>query len=314
MGNDNTFFTRAKYPFRGHDGLTGTCFSSCKYNRELGVGFVIASNSNNNNYRIGELIVSYLEQNIPGKNLSTQSIDKQAILPFLGRYQFESPRNEISAFSDKLQNAPRIYFEKNKLYFKPLIGDPSELLQTAPMTFAWRGMNMPLICFTKNEQGKKVMMIGGAYYEQTSNFWAMFKRGIIIIALIFALSSVILGIVSFIGAIIGKLAWRDIIPRIAPMIGIGFLVWALLNLIEVQQYTYKLSELDKVNFLTMIIFWGTSVFAIISIMSLVYSLSTFRRKNNRWFASYLLLTSISMCLIMIILWQNGWIGLRTWVL
>ena len=79
LGNDNTFFTHAKYPFRGHDGLTGTCFSSCKYNRELGVGFVIASNSNNNNYRIEELIVSYLEQNIPGKNLSTQSIDKKAI-------------------------------------------------------------------------------------------------------------------------------------------------------------------------------------------------------------------------------------------
>jgi len=142
----------------------------------------------------------------------------------------------------------------------------------------------------------------------------MFKRGIIIIALIFALSSVILGIVSFIGAIIGKLAWRDIIPRIAPMIGIGFLVWALLNLIEVQQYTYKLSELDKVNFRTMIIFWGTSAFAIISIISLVYSLSTFPKQNNRWFAGYLLLTSISMCLIMIILWQNGWIGLRTWAL
>ena len=314
LGNDNTFFTRAKYPFRGHDGLTGTCFSSCKYNRELGVGFVIASNSNNNNYRIGELIVSYLEQNIPGKNLSTQSIDKQSILPFLGRYQLESPRNEISAFSDKLQNAPRIYFEKDKLYFKPLTGDPSELLQTAPMTFAWRGMNMPLICFTKNDQGKKIMMIGGTYYEQTSNFWAMFKRGIIIIALIFAFSSVILGIISLIGAIMGKLAWRDVIPRIIPMVGIGFLVWALLNLIEVQQYTYNLSELDKVNFLTMIIFWGTSAFAIISIISLVYSLCTFRKQNNRWFASYLLLASISMCLIMIILWQNGWIGLRTWAL
>ena len=246
--------------------------------------------------------------------MSTQSIDKKAIEPFLGRYQFESPRNEISAFSDKLQNAPKIYFENDKLYFKPLIGDPSELVQTAPMTFAWRGMNMPLICFTKNDQGKNVMMIGGTYYEQTSNFWAMLKRGIIIIALIFALSSVILGIVSFIGATIGKLTWRDIIPRIIPMIGVGFLVWAVLNLIEVQQYTYKLSELDKVNFRTMIIFWGTSAFGIISIISLVYSIRTFRKQNKRWFASYLLLTSISMCLIMTILWQNGWIGLRTWAL
>jgi CubicO group peptidase (beta-lactamase class C family) len=314
LANDNTFFTSSKYPFRGHGGLTGTCFSSCKYNRDLGVGFVIASNSNNNNYRIEELIVSYLEQNKPGKNLSTQPIDEKVIRPFLGRYQFESPRNEISAYSDKLQNAPKIYFENDKLYFKPLIGDRSELVQTAPGTFAWRGMNIPLICFTKNDDGNNVMMIAGTYYEQTSNFWAMFKRAIIIIALIFGLSSVILGIVSFIGATMGKLTWRDIVPGILPMIGVGFLVWAVFNLLEVQQYSYKLSELGTVNFRTMIIFCGTSAYGIISIISLVYSISTFRKSNKPWFASYLLLISISMCLIMTILWQNGWIGLRTWAL
>src|SRR4030095_2341065 len=171
LGNDNTFFGYSKFPFRGHGGLTGTCFSSLKYNRELGIGFVLASNSNNNNYRIEKLIVSYFEQNILAKDLPIQSIDKKAIEPFLGRYQFESPRNEIRAFSDKLQNAPKIYFKNGKLYFKPLIGEPSELLQTGTMTFAFRGMNMPLICFTKNDQGKNVM-IGGTYYEQTSNFWA----------------------------------------------------------------------------------------------------------------------------------------------
>ena len=91
LGNDNTFFGYSKFPFRGHGGLTGTCFSSCKYNRELGIGFVLASNSNNNNYRVEDLIVSYFEQNIPAKNLPIQSIDKKAMEPFLGRYQFESP-------------------------------------------------------------------------------------------------------------------------------------------------------------------------------------------------------------------------------
>jgi CubicO group peptidase (beta-lactamase class C family) len=314
LGNDNTFFIHAKYPFRGHSGLTGTCFSSCKYNRELGIGFVIASNSNNNNYRVEELIVSYLEQNLPGKELLTQTIDKKTIEPFLGRYQFESPRNEISAFSDKLQNAPKIYFQNDKLYFKPLIGDASELVQTAPMTFAWRGMNMPLICFTKNDTGKNIMMIGGIYYEQTSNFWAMFKRVINIIALIFALSTVILGIVSFIGATFGKLTWRDLIPRIVPMIDVGLLIWAVLNLLEVQRYTYKLSELGTVNFRTMVIFCGTSAFGIISIVSLFFSIRMFRNPNKYWFACYLLLTSIFLCLIMVILLQNGWIGLRTWAL
>ena len=314
LGNDNGFFGYSKFSFRGHGGLTGTCFSSCKYNRELGIGFVLASNSNNNNFRIEDLIVFYLEQNIPAKNLPIQSLDKKAIEPFLGRYQFESPRNKISAFSDKFQNAPRIYLKNDRLYFKPLVGEPSELLQTNPMTFAWRGMNMPLICFTKNDQGKNVMMIGGAYYEQTSNFWAMLKRIFLIIALIFSLSSVILGIASLIGIIIGKLSWRAIIPRVLPMIGLGLLVWAILNLLEVQNYTYKLAELDTINLYTMIIFLGTSAFGIISIVSLFFSIRMFSKQNKRWFAYYLLLTSISLFFIAAILWQNGWIGLRTWAL
>lgn len=314
LGNDNCFFGYSKFPFRGHGGITGTCFSSCKYNRELNIGFVLASNCNNNNYRIEDLIVSYLEQNIPAKNLPIQSLDKKAIEPFLGRYQFESPRNEISAFSDKFQNAPKIYFKNGRLYFKPLIGDPSELLQTGPMTFAWRGMNMPLICFAKNDNGKNVMTIAGGYYEQTSNFSAMFKRVIIIIALIFVLSSVILGIASLIGIIIGKLTWRDIIPRIIPMIGLGLLVLAVLNLLEVQKYTYKLAELNTINLRTIIIFSGTAAFGVVSIVSLFFSIRRFSEQKKRWFAYYLLFTSISLFFITAILWQNGWIGLRTWAL
>jgi CubicO group peptidase (beta-lactamase class C family) len=314
LGNDNVYIGYSKFPFRGHDGLTGTCFSSLRYNRELDIGFVLASNSNTNNYRIQQLIVSYFEQNIPANNLTTQSIDKKAIDLFLGRYQFKSPRNEISAFRDKFQHAPKIYFEKGRLYLKPLIGPPSELLETGPMTFARRGMNLPVICFTKNDQGKNVMMIGGSYFEQTSNFWAMCKRGAILIAVLFALSGIILGILSLVGVTIGKLSWRDLIPRVIPMIGVFSLVLAILNLLEVQNYTYKLAELTTINLRTMIIFLGTSVFGIVSILSLLFSFRMFSKHKKRWFAYYFLFTSISLFFIAAILWQIGWIGLRTWAL
>ena len=314
LGNENTSFVYSKFPFRGHGGITGTCFSSCKYNRDLGIGFVVASNSNHSNYRVEELIVSYFEQNITPNNLATQPLDEKAIEPYLGRYQFESPRNEITAFPDKFQDAPKIYLKNDRLYFKPLIGDPSELLQIGPTTFAWRGMNMPLICFTKNDQGKNIMMIRGSYFEQTFNFWAMFKRVVLIIALIFSLSSFVLGIASLIGIMIRKLSWRQLIPRVIPMIGVGLLIWAVLNLLEVQNYTYKLAELKTINMRTMIVFFGTSVFGIASVVSLFFSIRMFSKQKKGWFAYYFLLTSISLCFIAVILWQIGWLGLRTWAL
>src|SRR5439155_22692171 len=55
-----------KYPWRGHGGLLGTCFSTCIYNREMGVGFVVSSNGNQQNTVIEKLIADYLEQQYPG--------------------------------------------------------------------------------------------------------------------------------------------------------------------------------------------------------------------------------------------------------
>ena len=98
------------------------------------------------------------------------------------------------------------------------------------------------------------------------------------------------------------------------MIGFGLLVLAVLNLLEVQNYTYKLAELNTINLRTMIILLGTTAFGIASIVSLFFSIRMFSKQKKRWFAYYFLLTSMSLFFIATILWQHGWIGLRTWAL
>jgi CubicO group peptidase (beta-lactamase class C family) len=148
------FNIEGKYPWRGHAGLTGTCYSGCYYNRELNIGFVISSNSNNDNTRIEQLIISYFEQHKPSIALKAQELDKEAMQPFLGFYQFDSPRNEISAFVDKLQNLPEVYLRNDKLYLKPLIGEPLELIQVASMTFAFTDANTPSIVLQKIQKEK----------------------------------------------------------------------------------------------------------------------------------------------------------------
>ena len=314
LGNDNSFFANFTFPFKGHEGITGTCFSTCKYNRDLGVGFVIASNSNQDNHRIETLIVEYLERDHTAKKMETQKLDETAILPFLGRYQFESPRNEISAFEDKLLNSPSIFLEGGKMYFRPLLGNAAELVQTAPMTFAWKGDNMPMICFTKNDAGKKVMLVAGSYYELTSNAWVLIKRAMIVVALLFALSSIFSGVVALLRVCTGKTNWKDSILLITPMIGLIGLTLAVSVLLDVQQYTYKLSLLRNINSKTLTIFTGTLLFGLTSITSLLSSIFLYPKRANRFQANYLLLSSLSHSLILAILWWNEWIGLRTWAM
>jgi CubicO group peptidase (beta-lactamase class C family) len=307
------FNMKGEYPWRGHAGIVGTCYSSCYYCPELHTGFVLSSNSNKANTRIEELISSYFEQHKTSTPVVSQPLDEQAIAPFLGYYQFESPRNEISSFIERLQNLPEVYLSNGKLYFKPLMGDPTVLIQTAPYTFIIAGTNTPSIVFAKNAEGKRCMLKRGNYFEQTSSIWAFIKRIALVVSLLFLLSSFILGIVSLGAAMLGKLKWTKLTLRIAPMIGFSLLSWAVYQLLEVLMYSYKLSKLGTIQYTTLVIFCGTLAFGLISVINLFFVLKAFP-KMNRLLGWYLLLTSFSMCLIAGVLWANGWIGLRTWEL
>ena len=137
-GNSNINFLGSKFPYNGHDGITGTCFSSFKYNREKGVGFIIASNSNNDNSRIEYLFVSSLEQGRDDKKLLVQALNESELKPFLGSYEFNSPINDISGFLDILLNGHKVFFKNKKLFFQPFFGNPSEIVQISTLTFAWK--------------------------------------------------------------------------------------------------------------------------------------------------------------------------------
>jgi CubicO group peptidase (beta-lactamase class C family) len=314
LGNENDFFLNFPYPFHGHDGLTGTCFSTCKYNRELGLGFVLACNSNQDLHRIEGLIVNYLEKSHSPQPLTTEPLDVKALQPFLGRYQFESPRNEIAGFIDKLVNAPALALRGGKLYYQPLLGRASELVQTAPLTFAWAGDNLPLIRLTRNESGKRVLLVAGAYYEQTPNTWALLKRTLLAIALGCAASAILSGLLSIVQLPAGKVKKKPAFLRILLMLGLVGLVLAVSVLENVQIFSYRLSLLRTINLSTLTVFIGTLLFAGTTLTCLLFSLLLYRKWASRRAAAYFLLCSLSCCALLILLWSNHWIGLRTWAL
>lgn len=309
-------FLRMAYPMRGHDGLTGTCYSSFNYNRDLNIGFVVASNSNRSNFRIEQLIVAYLEQNFPNtkanQSLKPLDLDQKAIEPYLGLYEFGSPRNELAGFRDKLLDAPRIYLENGKLFYKPLFGGVSELVQTGPLTFAWNDMNAPLIIFTTNEDGKRVFLIAGSYYEQTSYWSGMTKRFLWGLAVLVALFSYVLGFVSLIQFLRKKIIVKELMVRVLPAIGLSLLLWSVFNVLEVQEYTYLLYELDSLNVRTLIIFLGTLSFAIITVVFSGTVIQRFVKTKVTWVTWYMALTALSLGAIALLLATNGWIGMMTW--
>ena len=302
------------YGWRGHGGLMGTCFSTFAYNRSLGAGFIISSNGNQQNYRVEKLVADYLEQGSSVSKPDTMATDLAAIAPFLGQYQFENPRNEIGAFKDKLLNTPALVIENKLLFVKPLLGEKSRLVQTAPAKFAMEGANAATIVFTRSENGSHVMIMNGEYFEQTPAINVRWKRWAALLAVAFVLSAVLAGFFSLIGFIRGAVHKNRLLLKLLPALATILLAWAVMNLLQVQSESYLLSELTSINSRTLIIFLGTLIFAICSLLHLVMVLRKFTQFNKKLFAYYWLLTALSLCYITFVLFQNGWIGLRTWAM
>lgn len=303
-----------KYGFRGHNGLVGTCFSTCIYNRKLGVGFVVASNSNYNNEKIEELIHGFLEQNLPKNPSNVQLLDTKAIEPYLGFYQFDSPRNEIVRLMDKFSIGSTIKLENDDLYLEKLMGGREKLTQVAPLVFVREGMNIPTIAFTKNVEGKNVMMMAGTYYEQSSKAWGLFWRGAMILMIALILTSGVVAIGALIGALLGKIAWQQLPKKFLPIFSLGFLGFSMTKLIEKQQFSYELYKFREINTETLMIFGGTLFFGIAALFCFKFAIQSFLQNKNRWFAWYWLLTFSSVVFLASILVRYGFIGIRVWTL
>ena len=307
-------FIYGKYPWRGHRGLLGTCFSTLSYNQNLGVGFILSSNGNQPNLSVENAIIHFFEQDHARKILDTIRTDLKAIEPFLGQYQFENPRNEISGFKDRLLNIPELFLEDQKLYFKPLFERKIRLVQIAPFIFAKEGTNTPTIVFTKNKDGKNIVIIDGGYFEQTYILSTLAILWCWIAAVICIISSFFAGIMAIIKCLLGKQSVQKLPFSMIPMVAASFLVWAIVNLSEVIDKSYLLAELTNINPRTMIIFFGTFIFGILSLIDLLLVILKFNRLKNRWDYFYWTMTAASLCFISVVLFQNGWIGLRTWAM
>lgn len=308
--NYNTLIYQ-NYPFRGHHGLAGTFRSAFHYNRELRSGFVLSSNSNGPSDRIENLIAEFLTQDLEEYPISETRLDWEEINPFLGTYEFSSPRNQINAFSDKFLNLAELYEDNGKLFFKVLSGGSWELTQAKAQIFIVDGMNIPFVKLSRDSEGKPILYFGSNYFEKKNSLLAYSKRIIILLAVIILISHILVGLFTFIQFFRGKIKVQEFLGNFVSVFGILGLVFALYNLLDIQVFTYRLSELNEINSRTLSIFLGTSLFGVVCIYS-IWQL--FQRIKHRKRIVYSAILAISFIVVCLWLASSDWIGLRTWAL
>ncbi|MEM7105374.1 MAG: serine hydrolase [Bacteroidota bacterium] len=312
LGNGVNYFS-TKLPYFGHDGYVGTCHSGFFYNRELDIGFVMSSNREYNG-RPARLIANYLLDSFPQNYPEHIPLDLEAIQPYLGQYQFDSPRNQISAFRERLMDAPALSVKDGKLIYDPLIGPASELHQTGPLTFAWKDNNIPRVILMTDEDGKKALSIMGRYYSKRSKAGVIGYRILIAISAVLILASIPVTILMLILKIFGKVKDDKITATIIPAIALIGLIISVMKLWVVQMDNVKLAELASINATSILIFLGTSIFGIGVLCTGIVALNSMLKSRFTLFNIYYMATFLAFAIVFSILWQHGWIGMRTWSL
>jgi CubicO group peptidase (beta-lactamase class C family) len=302
-----------KFGFRGHTGLVGTCTSDFFYNRQLGLGYVIATNSNSRTRSIEKLVLDFLEQDFPEQKRIAQPLDQKAIQPFLGFYQFESPRNEIGRIMDELSNAFNIYIKNDTLIMQSFFGEKTKLIQTAPFLFRRANENIATIAFTKNAKGKRVLSWVGLYFEKNSLAWGVTWRTAILFMAAMIVLSGLMALVSLIGAFFKKVAWNKIPGRFLAISALVLLGYVMNLLTEKQTFSYALYKFRTINAETVLIFIGTAFWGLAGLISMYLAYRAIQLKN-RWGAWFWALAYLSMTGLALIFWSYGLIGLRVWAM
>jgi CubicO group peptidase (beta-lactamase class C family) len=314
LGNENDNYPTARYPMYGHNGLTGSCFSSLRYNRDLGVGFILSTNSNYSGRRIEEFLVRKLQENFPVPAVEEEPLDIEAAKPYLGWYVLKNPRHAISAFADELQFAPRLKIENGKLIFQPLIGNASPLRQMGKGIYTFNDCTIPMVALVKNENGEKIMQLGGLYFVRQNAVLTISYRLAVVAGIIVSLSIFLFLPFIALGVAKRKLSSNTIWVGLVVAIGLVGLINAVLSLLHVQTFTYKLYELGTVNSRTLTIFFGTILFGVASLYAVIHRMLIFRKKYPSIYKWYYTLLSSSLFFLFMILLMNGWIAMRFWTI
>ncbi len=296
---------------RGHDGMLGTFNASYRYNRSLGIGFVIACNAggmgNIENLLTNYLINSKTTRTVP---IKTTPIKASEIDAYIGCYQAAGARFELLSFTDQMMLV-NIEKKEGQLYFS-IFGKKHLLLQTAPGIFMQPGASEPTIAFTKNEDGRTVLIINKHYCEKVPAIIVYAKISVIIIAIMFTLLSVFAGLFVIIQWLLSKTSKEKLWLFTLLMVSAVCLVWGGWCVLEVKQYNYLLYQLSTVTLRSITIAVSFTLSPILTVIAFLL-LIKYRNAISRYTWFYLIATASSLVILNTLLIQHGWFGLCTWI-
>ncbi len=305
-----------KYGFKWytHSGGGPGYIAKYAYLKDQGLGFVALGNYFNP-YKFEEIcdvIQEYLIRDIdppqkPSIKLSTDQLEK-----YIGYYEYLSPRQDLLQFINTLMSGISISVENDTLYTKEFLEGKKALIPVSPNTFRRSESPEAGRVFTTTSEGVMVYATKGSYYEKTGIWKIYIYRTLVFGMLIIMISGILYAVFWIPVHLYKKLRRKENRSKYLRMRVIPLL--AMISLI-IGFYAVGNQSMTYVGTMTMqniVFFISTLLFAGLSVLSVIYSLISFKKPVKKTARIYALVLSLSCTGITVYFSYWGIIGLRLW--
>ncbi|HEY6419094.1 MAG TPA: serine hydrolase domain-containing protein, partial [Candidatus Binataceae bacterium] len=301
----------------GHDGGIDGFLSRYAYIPEDCVGYFFSINSTSDGgFRaIDKLLFNYLTHDFqkPKESAAPLGVDAAHLA---GYYEPAAPRQEKLAFVGLLTGGLNVGLHRGALYIKPIFGARTKLVPVGPELFRTERQSAASTIFAVDGAGNQVVVTAFSpltplpfYFVRTDPDWPMIRLVLVIGAIILMLTSVVFAPIWIARKLLGRMRTvTHLAVRVVPLLAVVAFAASYSPL----AYASAL-ELARPDWLTMTLFIGSCLFALLSVAGLILSVRSFRWPINRAARIHSILVSCACVGLTWYLAYWGFIGLRLWV-
>jgi CubicO group peptidase (beta-lactamase class C family) len=302
---------------RGHTGGIDGFLSRYAYIPERGVGYFFAINSlNGHGYRaIEQLLFDYSTRDLPKPKEPAIALGAGAS-QLAGYYEFADPRREQFKFIGLLTFGVNVEQRGGALYIKPIFGARTRLVPVGPNLFRTESQPAASTVFAVDGAGNQVMISAfsplrpqTSFYVRTDPVWPMTRLALIIAAIVVMFSSIVAAPIWIAGRLQGRM--RTATYRLLWVVPLLAVVAFAASYYPAFVYAKPL-DLTRPDWVTLALFIGSYLFAILSLAGLVLAIRSLRLPISLAVRIHSLLVSCACAGLAWYLAYWGFIGLRIW--
>ena len=307
LGNVPSYYK--SFLYRGHGGSVPGSNADFQYLPKYNIGYAIMINGDNESL-LDEL--SYLI-----KEYQTKDTKKKIYKPnqdLSGYYISVNCKFDLFKFKDKIKTLTKIWYQGDTLFVKNVLGQyPLKLYSNENNVFKTKSGRTYLFQETDPVEGKVLYGNIGIMFKKTSPIYAYTLLSIFWALLIIPLTIIIFAVISLLIYLFGKKKNKIALWfSLWPLISIAFLFIIVLFMSEQTRFDLFLL-LGNISWLSLSIFIGTIGFALTSFWTIYYIYINRKAKMTKILYYHSVLAALFNMIFTIYFFNNGLIGIMTWI-